>query len=108
MSDNFKITDEIFDEKYQPEFNHIMAAQLPQYAFEDTCPFGGTMYETFGEELDYIKKLCSEDQGNRIWTVLEGDSGDLFIQAGVHFVNRMGYIVTKEPWEDCRLYVDED
>lgn len=107
MSDNFKITDEQFDKVYNPLFNHIMVAQLSQYAPEDTCPFGGTMYETYGEELDYIRKLCSEGQGNRVWTVLEGDSGDLFIQAGYHFVNRMGYIVTEVAWEDSRLYVED-
>ncbi|TAN06833.1 MAG: hypothetical protein EPN36_03635 [Rhodanobacteraceae bacterium] len=37
---------------------------------------------------------------NRVWTVIEGDEGTLYAMAGYHVVNRVGYLVTREPWTD--------
>jgi hypothetical protein len=33
----------------------------------------------------------------RLWTIVDAD-GDLLIVAGYHFVNRLGYLLTVEPW----------
>ena len=36
---------------------------------------------------------------NRVWTLIEGDSGNLWITNGYHFVNRLNYFITEVPFE---------
>lgn len=38
---------------------------------------------------------------NQLWTVVEGDDETALIVPGWHLVNRMGYLVTTEPWTDA-------
>ena len=38
--------------------------------------------------------------GRHWWTVLDCD-GKLYVSAGFHFVNRIGYIRTELPWDDA-------
>lgn len=41
---------------------------------------------------------------NRLWTVLDCD-GKTYIMAGWHFVNRLHYVITNEPYDalyECR------
>lgn len=34
-----------------------------------------------------------------VWTVVDGEDDDnLYALPGIHFVNRIGYVVTEEPW----------
>ena len=33
----------------------------------------------------------------RVWTLVEAE-GNIYAVAGIHFVNRLGYVVTAEPW----------
>jgi hypothetical protein len=37
-----------------------------------------------------------------LWTLLEGDDGNLFIAAGNHRVGRIGYLETVFPWNTGR------
>jgi hypothetical protein len=37
---------------------------------------------------------------HQVWTVVEGDSGRLWALTGVHFVNRLHFAVTEEPWTE--------
>lgn len=52
-------------------------------------------FETYGEEIEFVK----QHDNRNIWTEVDGDSGT-YIVAGWHFVNRISYYVTEEPWED--------
>lgn len=55
--------------------------------------WGGLGLETFGEDLDTVRKL----DVSYVWTVLDGDSGnDQWISRGIHFVNRICYLVTEK------------
>lgn len=86
-----------FIEKFQPMQNQV----------NDNAPFDGTMYETFGEELEYIKNYQLPEC---IWTILDCD-GALIVSNGFHFVNRFGYIITQVPAEsglDYTIYDEED
>lgn len=56
---------------------------------------GDLAYETYGDEYEYIKQ---QDEKN-VWTEVDGDSGT-YIVAGYHFVNRIQYYITTNPWED--------
>ena len=72
---------ERFVRKYKPVKNH-----LDTYASGD-----GFMFETFGEEEEFIKAQPEE----KIWTLVDAD-GKEYIEAGWHFVNRLGYFVTEK------------
>lgn len=38
---------------------------------------------------------------NQVWTIVEGDEGnDWWALTGFHIVNKLFYVVTKEPWSD--------
>lgn len=55
--------------------------------------WGGLGLETFGKDLDTVRKL----DGFYVWTVMDGDSGnDQWISPGIHFVNRICYLVTEK------------
>ena len=54
-----EITEDNFDEVFKPQINHFERAKQPvSVADEDVCSFNGQMYETFGEELDYVFNLA--------------------------------------------------
>lgn len=53
------------------------------------------MLETYGESLELLKKA----DPNKIWTIVDGDDDDMIIVAGMHYVNRINYFVSNEPWE---------
>jgi hypothetical protein len=55
---------------------------------------GGTMYETYGEELVAVQNA----DPNCVWTYIDTDNGTA-ISAGLGFVNRIGYFITEVPHE---------
>jgi len=76
-----KTWDDFFDE-YTPVIN----------TFDDNASLDGCMFETFGKELEFVSK----QDPKHVWTYT--DSGDaVSISQGMHYVNRIGYLVTKEP-----------
>lgn len=63
--------------------------------------WGGLGLETFGADLELARSLDE----NHVWTVVEsGSDDDLWITPGIHYVNRICYLVTEKPhnW----LFVD--
>lgn len=84
-----KISEDDFIEKYKPVQNHI----------DNNAAFNGWMYETYGNELDYIFELSKNSK--RVWTIIGDDDDDdtLFYAAGFHLVNRLGFIVTENEYE---------
>ena len=92
------ITEENFDEVLKPQINHFERAKADKStADQDVCGFNGTMYETFGEELDYVFNLAKTTK--RVWTIIEGDDDAIFFVAGFHLVNRLGFIVCENEYE---------
>ena len=79
--------DELYDwcAKYEPMDNHITKN-------------GDDKFETYGEELEFVRSIHFTEH-SRVWTLIEGDSGNLWITNGYHFVNRLNYFVTKKPFE---------
>ena len=53
----------------------------------------GEMLETYGDDYEKVMAMY-EEEPNRIWTLLDCD-GKLIIGSGWHWVNRMGYYITK-------------
>ena len=93
-----------WEEKYKPVKNH-----LDKYGNGESL-----MFETYGAEQEYVQSVDEK----RVWTWVDGDCSSLIL-AGYHYVNRLGYYVTEEPWEtgneqvllsvevECECYDDE-
>lgn len=52
-------------------------------------------FETYDKEYEYVKSVDPK----YVWTEVDGDSGT-YIVAGHHWVNRIHYYITENPWED--------
>jgi hypothetical protein len=54
--------------------------------------YDAQLFETYGAELEFVRSQPDQN----IWTQVDGDGGGLYIISGMHFVNRIGYYITKE------------
>ena len=77
-----------WEETYQPINNTI--SKYP----DDTL----ITFETYGDEVEAVKQAY-EINPKTIWTEVDGDNGT-YIVAGYHFVNRIHYYITENPWDD--------
>ena len=84
-----------WETKYQPIKNQFSQQQEGEFV-EDK-------FETYGEELDYVLSIANSDP-DRVWTLVEGDDGNLYVTNGYHLVNRLNYFITKVP---CELEYEE-
>lgn len=92
------MTIEAWEEKYQPVTNHLdsNASWQNEYGV-------GIMFETYGEELEFVKSKVDE---NKVWTYMDTDDGGTCLSAGFSFVNRIGYFVTDIAWEDLNICIE--
>lgn len=84
MPSNFIEMD--FDEwcdTYKPITNHL----------DTNASFDGAMFETYGDELDFVRN----EDSDFVWTYGDGDDGGGYIWSGAHLVNRIGYFITEVP-----------
>jgi len=81
-----EITIEQFNKEYLPQTNQ----------FNDNASWDGCMFETYGQEFDYVKSIFNINP-DRVWTVVEDDEGYPMLGSGFHFVNRHGYVITEIP-----------
>lgn len=99
------LTEEELWLRYPCVINHIERSKTDiSVKDEDICGFGGKCYETYGEELDYVMEMAKQD---RVLTIIEGDEVAInndgeedsvwYITSGFHYVNRIGYLITKQP-----------
>lgn len=86
---HLEITEDEFDRQYPLIPNHLNPNA--SWAFGDSG--GGCLFETYGEEIRFV----SEQDPRTIWTLIDGDDGDLYVVSGFHFVNRVGYLISKDP-----------
>jgi hypothetical protein len=93
MAEFRNLTEDEFDEMFELIENHL----------DDNASFDGCMFETYGEELEFVREKAKE---NRVITIVDGDNGNLFYTSGYHLVNRLGYLVTKEPLPDFEFEVE--
>ncbi len=49
------------------------------------------LYETFGNDLEKIRKT----DPNYVWTVVDTNDESLAILPGIHHVNRVSFVITK-------------
>ena len=59
------------------------------------------MFETYGKELNHVISVANNPKtANTIWTIVSNDDGNLFYTSGYHLVNRFGYLITEESYDD--------
>lgn len=81
------MTFEDWKKTYRPIKNHL----------RESAPYDGCMFETFGEEKDYIFKVACGPRYDtrRVWTLFDDDT----IANGYWRINRLGYFVTEVPFQ---------
>ena len=98
------LTEDEFDEQFPLITNHLNPNA--SWAFGDGP---GCLFETYGQELEFIR----QQDPRRVWTFVDGDDGDQYVISGPHFVNPIGYLVSREPIPDnttieVRIPMDSD
>lgn len=88
MDEIKKMTEDEFYEKFHPVTNHI----------DNNASFSGCMFETYSPEIDFVFDLAKKEK--RVWTIIEGDDDTMFYVTGFHYVNRLGFLITKETYEE--------
>ena len=117
MTNNFiELTFDEWLDTYKPIANHLDSNA--SFQNEDGS---GIMFETYGDEVDFVKSM----NPNKIWMYGSGDDGGTYIWSGWGFVNRLGYFITEVPFpentiiqvlvaepdltcDDCDEIIDED
>jgi hypothetical protein len=84
-----RLTEDEWLEKYTPIDN----------PFTEQGSYDNTLYETYGDEYEAIK-IADVVNPRKVWTLIDNNEGWTGIVAGWHYVNRMGYFLTEEEWED--------
>ena len=82
--------------KYEPIPNLFAPMQAGVYV-EDK-------FETYGEELEYVLKIANSEP-DRVWTLVDGDDGNMYIVNGYHLVNRVNYFITTHAFDGDFLEV---
>ena len=55
-----------------------------------------------GSLLRDVEDFRTSAKGSRHWwTVVEGDTGGLYVIAGIHVVNRIGLVLCRNLWGGC-------
>jgi hypothetical protein len=83
------LSEDEFFVRFRPVRNHI----------DPNAGFDGCLFETFGEELAHVQTQVR----TFVWTILDCD-GELVIESGFHFVNRIGYLIATVPTEPGHTY----
>jgi hypothetical protein len=89
-----KISYDEWVEKYKPVTNHL----------DKGSAYDGTMFETFGPEIEYVAQLVPT---NTVWTLYDVD-GALILESGFGYVNRFGYFITEVPHNNEQIWIDTD
>jgi len=85
MRDFIQMSEDGFDATYPLVTNHLNLNASWTYGDGPGC-----MFETYGQELDFVR----QQDRRRIWTIIDGQDDDLFIVSGYHLVNRIGYLIS--------------
>jgi hypothetical protein len=92
MTNNFiELTFDEWLDTYKPITNHLDSNA--SFQNEDGS---GIMFETYGDEVDFVKSM----NPNKIWMYGSGDDGGTYIWSGWGFVNRLGYFITDVPFPE--------
>lgn len=101
------INEDTFEDIFKPQINHFERAKAkPSIKDEDLCGFSGCLYETYGEDIDYVFNLAKTTK--RIWTIVEGENDTLFYRTGFRIVNRLGFLVCEKEYRENQKDIQID
>ena len=83
MDKFIEMTEDEWFETYKPIQNHL----------DSNASFSGCMFETYGEEVEFVKSTPEQ----HVWMYGDGDDGGTYIWSGWGYVNRIGYFITEVP-----------
>lgn len=86
-----ELTEDQFDERYDLIENHMN----PSAGWACNAS-RGCLFETYGEEFAFVRR----SDPRKVWTLVDGDDGDMYVISGLHFVNRVGYLLSRDPVPD--------
>ena len=86
-----ELTEDEFDEQYVLIENHIDPSAGWVYGEGRGC-----LFETHGEEFAFVRRYDPK----KVWTFVDGDDGDMYVISGLHYVNRVGYLLSRDPVPD--------
>ena len=89
---------EEFVEKYKPIENHLMLGN----GYDD-C-----MYETYGEEIQYVVDMANSDKKQCVWTIIDADNENTYIIPGYSLLDRLGYLITEVPCDNMDIEVNDN
>jgi len=102
MELNFiQMSEDEWREKYKPIKNHL----------DDNASWNGLMFETYGDEHEFVKSTILDKDYTYIWTYCHGDNNSSYISSGYHWINRLGYLITEIPFdknEEIEIVTQED
>jgi len=58
-----------------------------------TGPDGSDLWQRYAD--------VAERDPHTVWSIVEGDTGTLYVVPGFHVVNHLGYAVTERPWTEA-------
>ncbi len=85
------MTEDEFDARFPLVENHLN----PQASWA----FGegrGCLFETYGDEFEFVRR----QNPAKVWTITDGDDGHWTVVNGLHFINRVGYLISRDPAPD--------
>tara|TARA_R110002072_G_scaffold303121_1_gene494591 strand:+ start:123352 stop:123699 length:348 start_codon:yes stop_codon:yes gene_type:complete len=85
MTTLITLSEEQFEARFPLIRNHLNPT-----ACWDSGDGYGCLFDNTGPELDFIQQA----DPLTVWTVVDGEDGDLYVLSGRHFVNRIGYLVS--------------
>lgn len=82
------LTEDEFDSQFPLVENH-----LNRHASWVIGDGPGCLFENYGTELAFVR----EQDARFVWTIIDGDDGDMYLVSGFHLVNRVGYLLSTVP-----------
>lgn len=80
------LSEDEFETQFQLVENHLNPQAT--WTFGDS---GGYLFATYGEEFEFIQR---QDPAC-VWTVIDGNDGDLHIVSGLRHANRIGFLISR-------------
>ena len=97
MTHRSELTEDEFDARYPLIVNHLNPSA--GWAFDGQV---GCLFETFGPEFEFVR----QQDPQRVWTLVDADDGHIAVIGGLHYVNRIGYLISQSPLpRDEEVYV---
>jgi hypothetical protein len=86
-----QISEDEFDATYPLVTNQINPHAT--WAFGDGL---GCLFDTHDHELAFVRR----QDPRTIWTLVDGNDGNLYVVSGYRIVNRIGYLISTVPFSD--------